>query len=232
MFSRGQPIASGGFSPDSLRIGHLIDGVQSHVYQPFEAISLLIRRAALDAFTEEEGYRRVEKISCPYGIIDATMANLTKTLIPLFVCSQKTSALFTDHVVLAIIDHLITRYGASRIISTAQVRGGLTSSQMRLVQEMLFSDLGGKLRIADVAKECGISRQHLTNSFKKSTGYSPHQWLQRTRVDRAKDMLKFTKYKLEYIAAQCGFASQSHLTNVFKAIEGTPPTVWRRQNKN
>jgi len=213
-----------------MRIGHLIDGAQSRVYQPFECVCLLIRRASLDAYTNEEDYRRVENLSCPYGIVDTTMAHLTTALLPFFTRPQEVSALFADHVGLAITDHLVTRYGKISIPSTAIARGGLAASKIRLVQEMLMNDLKGDMRVADIARECGISRQHLISSFRRTTGCTPHKWLQHVRVKQAKDMMKNTKYNIEYIAAQCGFSGQGHLTSVFRAIEGTTPAVWRRQN--
>ncbi|MCL2660521.1 MAG: AraC family transcriptional regulator [Acidobacteriaceae bacterium] len=232
VWSKGRLVLKQGFAPDSLRIGHLGDELHSRFIEPYEAVAFLIRRASLDAFTYEEGYRQVANLSCPYGIVDPALAHLTRTLLPFFEQPQEASPIFVDHVGLAITAHLVNRYGDHIPSAGTMAKGGLTPAHTRRVQEMLAGDLKGNLLIADIAHECGISRQHLIKAFKKTTGYTPHQWLQWKRTDQAKDMLKRTKMPISDIALQCGFADQSHLTKVFTTLVRTTPAVWRQQNQS
>jgi len=232
VWSKGRMVLKQGFAPDSLRIGNLSDELQARFIDPYETVAFLIRRASLDAFTYEEGYRHVTNLSCPYGIVDPALAQLTRTLLPYFERPQEASPMFVDHVGLAVTAHLVDRYG-DRIPSAETIaKGGLTPAHTRRVKEMLAGDLKGNMLIADIAQECGISRQHLIKAFKKTTGYTPHQWLQWKRTDQARDMLKRTKMPISDIALQCGFADQSHFTKVFTALVQATPAVWRQQNQS
>jgi AraC family transcriptional regulator len=82
--------------------------------------------------------------------------------------------------------------------------------------------------LVDVARACGLSRGHFTKAFRVATGLTPHQWLQRYRVDKAKTLLLNPSSSIAEIAGACGFADQSHLTRVFSRLVGSTPALWRR----
>jgi len=231
MWSKGNLITKDGFAPNSLRIANLSDELQIRLNQPYEAIDFLVSRASLDALTDAEGKRRIQNLSCRWGIVDPAMTHLSRSLLPFFARPLEACALFVDHVGLAAAAHLVDYYGDTSP-PAATANSFLTPIQTRRVQEMLVSNLKGNLLTADIAKECGISSSYLIRAFKKTTGYTPHQRLQRLRVDRAKDMLKNTKLPIRDIAIQCGFADQSHLTRIFHALERTTPAIWRKQNRS
>jgi outer membrane cobalamin receptor len=52
------------------------------------------------------------------------------------------------------------------------------------------AQMGSDVSLADVARQCGLSRGYFAESFKVATGVSAHQWLQRFRIDKAKSLLK------------------------------------------
>jgi len=62
---------------------------------------------------------------------------------------------------------------------------------------------------------------------KESTGLSPHQYVLRRRVERAKQLLSGTSLNLAEIALRCGFSNPSHFTQAFRQISGVTPTCWR-----
>jgi AraC-like DNA-binding protein len=99
---------------------------------------------------------------------------------------------------------------------------------LRRAKEILVANSSGQILLADVARECGLSRQYFTKAFKATTGLAPHRWLQQHRIDRAKQFLSGASLPIADIAIQCGFADQSHLTRVFGRIVGTSPAQWRR----
>jgi AraC-like DNA-binding protein len=79
---------------------------------------------------------------------------------------------------------------------------------------------------------CGLSVGHFARAFRQSTGLAPHAWLLRTRVERAKIMLRRPGASLALIAQACGFADQSHFTRVFSRQVGVSPAAWRRSILN
>lgn len=59
--------------------------------------------------------------------------------------------------------------------------------------------------------------------FKRATGISPHQYVIKQRVERAKLLLTTTDLAIAKIALQVEFSSQSHLAQHFKRLTGITP---------
>jgi AraC family transcriptional regulator len=99
---------------------------------------------------------------------------------------------------------------------------------LRRVLERMEEEAADKLDLHTLAAESGYSRTHFLRLFRASMGCSPHQWLMRLRVERAKQMLQRNAAPLIDIAAACGFASHAHLSKIFRQIVGVPPNRYRR----
>jgi AraC family transcriptional regulator len=65
--------------------------------------------------------------------------------------------------------------------------------------------------------------------FRKSTGESPHQFVLRHRVERAKEMLRATEERVLDVAVACGFKTQQHFARVFRRMCGASPTEYRQE---
>jgi AraC family transcriptional regulator len=87
--------------------------------------------------------------------------------------------------------------------------------------------LGDDLSLASVAAEAGLSPYHFARVFRASTGLSPHQYVIRRRVERARDLLATTDRSLSSIAREVGFASGSHLTMHVRRVLGVSPSELR-----
>jgi AraC family transcriptional regulator len=64
--------------------------------------------------------------------------------------------------------------------------------------------------------------------FRKSTGETPHQFVLRLRVERAKEMLRAAEPRILDVAVACGFKTQQHFARVFRHVCGLSPTEYRR----
>ena len=94
---------------------------------------------------------------------------------------------------------------------------------------LLNNRLEQSVDIQEVARECGVSRRMLERRFRNTLNTSPHKRLTQFRVDRAKSLLRSTRWPLWRIAAECGFKEQKYLSVRFKELEGIPPLQWRKQ---
>ena len=108
-------------------------------------------------------------------------------------------------------------------------RGGLSPARLRRVLEYIDGNLDVSVRLEMLAREVGVSAFHFSRLFKQSTGSSPHQYLLRRRLDRAKTLLRQSTTSLAEISASTGFADQSHFTKVFRRLTGVTPTDYRSQ---
>jgi AraC family transcriptional regulator len=78
-----------------------------------------------------------------------------------------------------------------------------------------------------LAAEAGLSPYHFARAFKRSVGSSPHRYVLRRRIERAKYHLAAGELSLAAVALACGFGSQSHFTARFRATTGlTPRQFW------
>jgi len=108
-------------------------------------------------------------------------------------------------------------------------RGGLAPWQRRRAAELLASHLDGSIRLATLARECGLSVSHFARSFRQSFGTSAHRYLMRQRVEKSKELLTRSHRPLSEVALDAGFADQAAFSRTFKAMVGSSPGQWRRQ---
>jgi AraC family transcriptional regulator len=229
LWSRGRPVISQGYAPGSMRIVNLSGEYSANITCPHETLVFYVPRLVLNDFAEECGTRRVSHFVCRPGIIDPVMVHLGSVLLPAFQRPNEASALFVEHVTFAMLTHLCNSYGGARP-GTPFSKGGMTRLQATRAKEFLAAHCADDLSLVDVARSCGLSRGHFTKAFRVTTGLTPHQWLQRYRIDKAKEQLVNPALTIADIAISCGFADQSHLTRVFSRLVGDSPAAWRRRN--
>ncbi|WP_225592091.1 helix-turn-helix domain-containing protein [Pseudomonas sp. PDM15] len=102
----------------------------------------------------------------------------------------------------------------------------LAAWQERRAKALIAANLNSGLSMEQLARECCLSRSHFSRAFHGSTGMSPHQWLTRQRIERARALL-LGQCTLTHIAQDCGFADQAHFSRVFARMAGMPPSQWR-----
>jgi transcriptional regulator GlxA family with amidase domain len=141
--------------------------------------------------------------------------------------SGQVNRIFVDHVTMALAAHVAHAYGGMQCIERV-LKGGLAPWQVRRAKEMLAADLTGATSIAEMAAACRLSADHFARAFRRSTGFPPHAWLNKTRVERAMMLLRQAGRTISEVALECGFVDQSHFTRVFARRVGITPSVWRR----
>lgn len=123
-------------------------------------------------------------------------------------------------------DQLLQRFRIPTPLQESRV--ALAPWQVRKAKAILASSMNGRTFIADVARQCFLSRSHFSRAFKKTTGMSPQEWALSYRIERAKDLLLDHALPVSHISQECGFADQSHFCRMFNKFEGTSPTKWRQ----
>ncbi|MFH7243187.1 MAG: helix-turn-helix domain-containing protein [Spirulina sp.] len=105
-------------------------------------------------------------------------------------------------------------------------KGKLSPKKLKLVTDYINDNLARELSLKELAVITQLSQHHFCRTFKRSTGLSPHQYVIRQRVERAKRLLKQGSMPLADIAISCGFNHQSHLHRHFKRLTGVTPLNW------
>jgi AraC family transcriptional regulator len=80
-----------------------------------------------------------------------------------------------------------------------------------------------------LAESVGLSRAHFSQTFRKSTGKSPHQFVLHHRIERAKQMLRAADVRVLDVAVACGFKTQQHFARVLRQLCAASPTEYRQE---
>ena len=94
--------------------------------------------------------------------------------------------------------------------------------------EIIRRDFAGPVVLADVARECGLSMRHFQRRFQHAFGFSPQEFLMKTRVASAMKLLEATNLSASEIATRCGFVDGSSFAEKFRARMGQSPTAYRQ----
>ena len=135
--------------------------------------------------------------------------------------------LFLDSVEQAMAITLVTGH-AVRHRSVQMYRGGLGSARLRRIKELVDAKMEDDLSLDDMAQSVGLSTAHFARMFRKSTGQTPHQFVLRQRLERAKAMLRAPDARVLDVAVACGFKTQQHFAQVFRDVWGVSPTEYRQ----
>jgi LacI family transcriptional regulator len=105
----------------------------------------------------------------------------------------------------------------------------LAMADPTVVEAVRFMDanIGRPIRIADVLAVARLSRKTLEVRFRRVLGRTPHEELQRRRLERVKTLLQQTDWPLKQIARAAGFTYVEHLHLIFRREVGMTPAGFR-----
>jgi len=95
--------------------------------------------------------------------------------------------------------------------------------------EIIRRDYAKPLLVEDIAVSCGQSLRQLQRRFQASFGISPQEFLLKTRVLAAAQLLDTSALSVAEIARCCGFADQGAFTQHFRRRTGLTPTSYRQK---
>jgi AraC family transcriptional regulator len=140
--------------------------------------------------------------------------------------AQSLNEEFTDSVMTVLATHLLRAYNTEQSLYP-DFRGGLGPARERRVREYIEKSLDKDLSIRVLAEVAGISPRYFAVLFRQSTGFTPHLYVTRRRVERAQQLLLEGKLPLVEVAFQCGFTSQGQFSTLFRRFVGVSPGRFR-----
>ena len=79
------------------------------------------------------------------------------------------------------------------------------------------------LAIEAIAEAIGVSRRQLERLFKSHLGLTPAWYYASMRLDRARELLRFTNMSVTEVSVACGFQSLSHFSTTYRRQFGRSP---------
>ena len=102
------------------------------------------------------------------------------------------------------------------------------TSALRTVMDAVLADPAARLSMADMARMAHLSERHLRRLFLEEVGTTPTSWLERVRLDRARQLL-LDGQGVTAAAELSGFGSDEQLRRAFARHLDTTPSEYRQR---
>lgn len=191
-----------------------------------EHLTITISDRALKAATD--GATETVELRHERTLLDKRVAALVMAVNAERIAGFPSGSLFLDSVEQALASALVGGY-AVRSPSVRRHRGGLGPARLRKIREFVHARMEDELSLHAMAEAVGLSTAHFSQTFRKSTGESPHRFVLRERIERAKEMLRTAEGRVLDVAIACGFKTQQHFARVFRKFCGASPTEYREE---
>lgn len=128
---------------------------------------------------------------------------------------------------------------AKRLVVVAQRQGGQSqfspyltapadpASPVAIIQDYVMANIGRRHTLASLAQQVAMSPRNFARHFVQETGITPHEFINRARIDAARNMLEATELAIKAVAFDCGFGTADRMRIVFNERLGVTPAQYR-----
>ena len=126
----------------------------------------------------------------------------------------------------------LTRKAVMRFAEEVQKYGMMHySNTIELAVKYIHLHLHAPITLEETASAAGISTSYLSRLFKKETGMSIVDYVQKERIEAACNMLAYSDYTAAQISEYLCFSTQSYFIRIFKKYTGTTPARYKKNKK-
>ena len=104
----------------------------------------------------------------------------------------------------------------------------LTDDQLRRAIDYVHDHIGEGLDLGSISRAAGLSAFHFARLFKNAIGDSPFKFVTRTRMERAKELLRKTRLPISDVAERVGYQKPGHFSARFRSVLGCSPAAYRK----
>ena len=104
-----------------------------------------------------------------------------------------------------------------------------------VIQKSIFfmkNNLENKITLEDIARHVNYSSSHFGSLFSEKTSYSPIEYYNQLKIQRACSYLHFSDLKIKEIAYRLGYYDPFHFSKAFKLEMGNTAKAYRAKYKN
>ncbi|NOU71967.1 helix-turn-helix domain-containing protein [Paenibacillus sp. LMG 31458] len=102
---------------------------------------------------------------------------------------------------------------------------------LELAIRYMSDRLEDSIKLPELAKHTGLSKQHLILLFNEETGFPPIEYFLRMKIQRAAQMLSLTGLTIKEVAASIGITDPYYFSRLFKKMTGSAPSAYRNVPK-
>ncbi|WP_345607058.1 helix-turn-helix transcriptional regulator [Pseudonocardia adelaidensis] len=101
------------------------------------------------------------------------------------------------------------------------------SRHLLRVRDLIDRAFAGPLDVPALARSAHVSEDYFSRSFKAAFGETPHRYLLRRRMERAKALLRAGELSVTEVCLAVGFTSLGSFSTQFRRFVGENPTSYR-----
>lgn len=195
---------------------------------PIGVSHVFLTEDRLRACAEQIGSANEVDLLARVGFEDPVAARIMEMLGRDADVTDPSSRLFVEQATDLLCTQLLRGHSSHARLPDQAARRGLATWQVRKVTSFMRERLGAPIGLDDLASIAGLSRFHFCTAFRQATGSTPHEWLMRLRIERAKQLLADATLAVTDIALAVGYETPSSFAAAFRKIAGTTPTAFRR----
>lgn len=95
-------------------------------------------------------------------------------------------------------------------------------------RDFLAASINQPVRLDDAASVACLSPFHYHRMFARAFGETPHEFLRRQRIERAKQLLARDHLPVTEVCLSVGFESLGSFSTLFRSLVGQSPAQYRR----
>lgn len=161
------------------------------------------------------------------SVICATEGNSIQFIIERIIQLQKNKLISTEIIVAREIINLLTEM----LIEKLQINFDVIDDIPPYIIEMqafIDKSYAENIKLDYLSEKFLVSKYQLSKEYKKHIGLSPIDYLIDTRINKAKELLKYTDYNINEISELVGIHNTTHFINLFKKRVGYTPLQFRK----
>lgn len=102
----------------------------------------------------------------------------------------------------------------------------IAQTRVAQVKEILIARLTEPPTLEDLGREIGISSFYLSRTFSQETGMTIPQFIRRTRIERAAELIRAGTHNVSEAAFAVGYSSLGHFSKSFCEVMGVCPALY------
>jgi AraC-like DNA-binding protein len=182
----------------------------------------------LQLWADELANGRRPEVLDRLGLRDPKLLTIMRLLNDEGVPNEPVSRLFVEQLVDLLRLHLVQSH--SLVVSAhPQWLRGLAPWQIKHVTAYMRENLAENIGLRQLADIVNLSRSHFCAAFRMATGYTPHEWRTKVRVQEAQRLLRNSVTPITEIALAVGYQTPSAFTAAFRRLVGVTPREFRRR---
>ncbi len=104
-----------------------------------------------------------------------------------------------------------------------------SDSLVQKAQHFIESNVEEKISVEALSEELAISRRNFIRRFKKATGNTPLEYIQRVKIEAAKHALESSSQTINEVMFSIGYSDTKAFRSLFKRYTGLTPVAYKQK---